>query len=397
MFSILDGIKVIDLSTIVLGPYATQFLGDFGADVIKVEAPQGDLFRSVGPGHSVNMGAPFLNCNRNKRSIVLDLTKPAGRQLLSKLIESADVFVHNMRSKSAEKLGIDYDSVKKINGKIVYCNACGFGQGGTYADDPAYDDTVQAISGLSYINADTSGAPRYLPTIVCDKVAGLHLAIAVLAGITNQLRTGQSIAIETPMFESMAAFLLVENLAGESFLPALGNMGYARLMSPMRKPFATKDGYISILPYNKNHWKKFLLLIDRADLVDDPRVTDAALRSKSLDMLYGVVADATDRHTSAQWLALMKEADIPCTKVNQLSDLLNDQHLKDVDFFQTIEHPSEGPLRSTRSPFNVTGVGTKQDLPTPNLGSDGVAILREAGFSTDEIEAARQAGGVSFV
>lgn len=394
MFNILNGIKVIDLTTIVLGPYATQFLGDFGADVIKVEAPSGDLFRTVRPGHSKNMGAPFLNCNRNKRSITLDLTNPTGMEVLHRLISSADVFVHNMRSKSAKKLGLSYEDVKKVNSNIVYCNACGFGKGGTYEDDPAYDDTVQAISGLSFINADASGAPRYLPTVLCDKVAGLHLAVAMLAAIAGREKSGKSIAIETPMFESIASFLLVEHLSGETFKPPLGEMGYARLMSPMRKPFSTKDGYISILPYNETHWKKFLTLIEREDLINDKRVTDPALRSKSLDMLYGLIASATPERTTSEWLLLLGRSDIPCARVNQLTDLLDDPHLKEVGFFQDIDHPTEGVLRTARSPFRVSGLDSQPDRPAPNHGNDGRVILQESGFTKEEIDIVSKSGAV---
>lgn len=396
MFKILNGIKIIDLTTIVLGPYATQFLGDFGADVIKVETPSGDLFRTVGPGRSKKMGAAFLNCNRNKRSISLDLTKPEGLQILYKLIASADVFVHNMRTKSAKKLGLAYDDIRKIKPDIVYCNACGFGQGGDYADQPAYDDTLQAVSGLASINADAVGVPRYLPTILCDKVAGLHLTISILTGILNRDKTGKSIAIETPMFESMAAFLMVEHLAGETFSPALGKTGYARLTSPMRKPFATQDGYISILPYNESHWKKFLAMIGRDDLVNDERVTDPALRSKSLDMLYGLVAEATPRYTTQKWQKLMAESDIPCAKVNGLEDLLHDPHLQQVDFFQQVDHPSEGKLRMARNAFNIQDVETKSDKAVPNLGADGMAIMREAGFSDAEIHLAVESKSISL-
>ncbi|MFC3051925.1 CaiB/BaiF CoA transferase family protein [Kordiimonas pumila] len=394
MFNILNGVKVIDLTTIVLGPYATQFLGDFGADVIKVEAPSGDLFRSVRPGQSENMGAPFLNCNRNKRSIILDLTKPEGLEALHRLISTADVFVHNMRSKSAKKLGLSYSDLKKIKKDIIYCNACGYGAGGAYENDPAYDDTVQAASGLAYLNADATGAPKYLPTVLCDKVAGLHLAIAILAGVAARARSGRGIAIETPMFESMAAFLMVEHLSGETFSPANGPVGYTRLMSAFRKPFATKDGYISIIPYNGAHWKKFLKLIKRDDLLEDERVNDPALRSRSLDMLYAVVAEATHIHTTGEWLTLLHSADIPCAKVNRLDDLLTDEHLSDVGLFEFVDHPTEGKIRNIRSAFKMDGAESLPDKLAPNLGGNSAEILSEAGFNDAEVARIAGSGGV---
>ena len=273
MLTLLNGIRVLDLTTVVLGPYATQILADFGADVIKVEPPAGDVFRSVRPGRSEQLGAGFLNTNRNKRSIAIDLRSDAGRRAFETLARQADVVVHNMRPKSARKLGVDFESLKAVNDRIIYCFAAGFGHVGEKADEPAYDDTIQAASGLAYLNAGAQGEPRFLPTIIADKVGGLHLALAVLAALASPDRGRKAICIEAPMFESMVSFLLVEQLAGRTFEPPLGGIGYDRLKSPYRKPFRTRDGFISIIPYTALQWTRFLGLVGRAQFAADPRVT----------------------------------------------------------------------------------------------------------------------------
>lgn len=392
MFDLLNGIRVVDLTTVVLGPYATQMLGDLGADVIKVEPLGGDVFRYVRPGHSNDMGAGFLNCNRNKRSITLDLRHPDGRKILHDLVRQADVIVHNMRPKSADKLGIGFEELRAVKSDIIYCYAAGFGQGGDYADEPAYDDIIQAVSGLAYLNANAAGEPRFLPTIIADKVGGLHLALAVLAGLASRNRDGKALCIEAPMFESMVSFLMVEQLAGRSFDPPLGGIGYDRLLSPYRKPFATSDGFISILPYNGAHWVRFLGLIGRDDLADDDRVTDPVKRSRNIDMLYAIIEQATPERTTAEWVTLLKQQDIPCAYVNRVEDLLDNAHLQQVRMFRTIDHPSEGRLVSVRTPFSVDGACESEDHHAARLGADSAAILRDIGFGEDEIRALIETG-----
>lgn len=394
MFDLLKGIKVIDLTTILLGPYATQLLGDLGADVIKVEPPDGDLLRYADAGRSRGMGAAYLNCNRNKRSIVLDLTKEVGRKSLHRMVESADVLVHNMRSRSADKLGIAYESVRAIRGDIIYCYASGFGQRGRLADEPAYDDIVQALSGLAFINAGNGDEPRYVPNTVCDKIGGLHLALSVLAGLLARSRTKKGMCIETPMFESVVSFLFVELLAGKTFEPAISGIGYHRLMTPFRRPFRTHDGYVSILPYTTAQWQRFLRLIGHDDLVDDGRITDATHRSRNIEWLYQLIAEVAPTRTTAEWSNELRRNDIPCAEVNRAEDVLTNAHLADVDLFRSTDHPSEGDLRSIRSPFTIAPGGVGEDRPAPALGSDGADILREAGFSEEEIERLARSGGV---
>lgn len=393
MLSLLKGLKIIDLTTVVLGPYATQTLADLGADVIKVEPIGGDGFRAVRPGHHGEMGAGFLNLNRNKRSIAIDLRAPEGLAALDRLVANADVVVHNMRAASADRLGIGFERLRTVNPGLVYCYTAGFGEGGRDSDEPAYDDTIQARSGLAWLNANAAGEPRFLSTIVADKVGGLHLAIGVLAGLAARARSGEAVCLEAPMFESMVSFLLVEQLAGRSFVPALGPTGYDRLLSPYRKPYRTRDGYIAVIPYNGVHWTRFLQLIGRTDLVGDPRVTDPVQRSRSIDMLYALIEEAVPERTTDEWLKLLGERDIPCAPVNKVESVLDDAHLTDVGMFREIEHPSEGRLLSVRSPFRA---GEElADTPAPALGGDSRELLREIGYENDAIDALIANGIVS--
>jgi len=392
MLPLLTGIRILDLTTVVLGPYATQMLGDLGADVIKVEPLAGDVFRAARPGRSARMGAHYLNCNRNKRSLAIDLARPEGREVLHRLVPTVDVVVHNMRPKSAAKLGLGFAQLRALHSTLIYCYSSGFGQDGRLADEPAYDDTIQAVSGFAWLNA-AEGAPRFLPTIVADKVAGLHLAVAVLAALASDKRGKEAICIEAPMFESMVSFLLVEQLAGRSFDPPLGRTGYHRLMSPHRKPYRTKDGFLAIIPHTGAHWQRFLDLIGRSDLAGDPRVTDSVQRSHHIDMLYALIEEAAPQRTTAEWLTELRARDIPCAEVNRTEDLLDHPHLADVGMFRHVAHPEEGPIVSVRSPFRAEGEA--EDVLAPELGADTREVLGEAGFDAEAIEALLAAGVVA--
>jgi crotonobetainyl-CoA:carnitine CoA-transferase CaiB-like acyl-CoA transferase len=383
MYELLNGVRILDLTTTYLGPYATQLLGDMGADIMKVEPIEGDVGRGPRPGRSPEMGAGFLNTNRNKRSIAINLRTQKGREVLFKLAAGADVLVHNMRPQAAAKLGLPYEQIRITNPKIIYCFAPGFGQNGPYAAEPAYDDIIQAISGLAQLNADATGAPRFLPSIIADKIVGLHLAFAVAAGLVQRLRTGQGCAIEVPMFESMVAFLLVEHLSGRTFAPPLGPAGYERMLAKNRRPYKTRDGYIAIMPYTTQQWTRFLECIGRAELLSADWVTDPVKRSANVDRLYQLIADAAPSRTNAEWLALLSDADIPSGPVNALNDLFSEPHLAGVGLFEETMHPSEGRLTSIRSPFRVGGAAPKPDRPTPRIGEGAESVLREAGF--DEI------------
>ncbi len=386
MLNLLHGVRILDFTTIVLGPYATQLLGDFGADVIKIENLEGDNFRAVRPGHSADMGAGYLNCNRNKRSLAINLKTEAGQGVLKRLLAQTDVVVHNMRGKTAAALGLAFEDLVAARPDIVLCHAPGFSQSGPYADKPAYDDIIQSASGIAALNADSNGQPRFLPSILCDKVGGLHLAIAVLGGIVHRLQTGKGCEIEAPMFESSVAFLMLEQLAGQSFQPPLGSTGYDRLLSPNRKPYPSADGYISLLPYTTRHWQRFLHLIDEPDLASAEWVLDPVQRSQRIDELYQVIASAMPKRTTEAWCRLLAEQDIPCSAVNSMDDLLDDEHLQVIGFFPEVEHESEGRLRSVRSPFSAQGAELVDDTPAPRTGEGGQEVLREMAFSEEEID-----------
>ncbi len=396
MYQLLKGLKIIDLTTIVLGPYATKILGDLGADVVKIEPIGGDQFRSVRPGRSPELGAGFVNLNVNKRSVSIDLSKAEGREVLNALLLGADAVVHNMRPKSAAKFGLTYEALKALKPDIIFCYAPGFGQDGDYADQPAYDDTIQAASGIAHLNANASGEPRFLPTIVGDKVGGLHLALSVLAGVAYHARTGEGCCIEAPMFESVVSFLLVEQLAGQSFVPPLGGMGYDRLLSPNRKPFATSDGFISILPYSTAHWTRFLRAIGRDDLAGLDWVVDPVRRSQNIDPLYRAIGEATSSRSTDEWCELLRRLDIPCARVNRPDELLTDPHLVSAGFFGEYEHPSEGRMKSARSPLRVIDGDTRTDLPAPGIGADTMDVLTEAGFAAKDIHALEERGIVKL-
>lgn len=392
MLTLLRGVRVVDLTTVVLGPYATRLLGDLGADVIKVEPPAGDVFRAVRPGRSKAMGAGFINANRNKQSIALDLRDPEALAALHAIVRQADVVVHNMRPKSANRLGIGFEQLREVNPSLIYCFASGFGQEGPLADEPAYDDTIQAVSGLAWLNQNAAGEPRFLSTIIADKVGGLHLAISVLAALAARNRDGRAVCIETPMFESLVSFLMLEQLAGRSFDPPLGGIGYDRLLSPYRKPFRTADGFVSIIPYNAAQWTGFLRLIGREDLAGDPRVIDDVERSRNIDMLYALIEEATPARPTAEWIDLLRQRDIPCAQVNRLDELFDHPHLEAVAMFRREDHPTEGPLMAVRAPFRMVGETEMSDRPAPGLGQDSRDVLRHAGLGEAAIEALFERG-----
>ena len=396
MFDLLKGLRVIDLSTIALGPYATQLLGDMGADVIKVESPGGDVFRAVRPGRRNDLGVAFLNYNRNKRSIVLDLKQAEGQAILGQLAERADVFVHNMRKSSAANLGASYETLAEINPKLVYCYSPGFGERGASRDDPAYDDVIQARSGLASLNADASGEPKFLRTIACDKIVGLHLALSVVSGVVRQQRTGRGVCIEVPMLESMASFLMLEHLAGHSLVPAEGELGYDRLMTANRKPHRTKDGYVVILPYSTKHWVRFFEICGLPDWAAAEKVVNPVQRSLHIDELYGKISELAPTRTSEEWMAALSEQDIPCSHVSSLEDLMTDAHLLEAELFNRISDPRIGELLEVRSPFQVDGtIGGASNRVAPGLGEHTDEILRDLGHSDTSINQLKQTGIVA--
>jgi crotonobetainyl-CoA:carnitine CoA-transferase CaiB-like acyl-CoA transferase len=383
----LAGVRVIDCTTVVLGPWAAQQLGDLGADVVKVEPPEGDTTRQLGPMRNPAMGAFYLAVNRNKRSIVLDLKQEAARQVLLRLAESADVLLHNYRPQAARRLGMSYETFRAGNPGLVYVGTYGFRATGPYGDKPAYDDIIQAASGVASLQAALLGEPRYVPTIVADKTSSMTVLVAVLAALHHKARTGEGQEVEVPMFESMAAWVMVEHLYGETFRPASETIGYKRILNPNRRPFKTRDGYLAILPYTDQNWRDFFALTGRADLLDDPRFKTLGSRLKHIEILYDELARIATTRTNAEWLTELDRLSIPGMIVNSLESLLHDPHLEATGFWQVVEHPSEGTLRMPGIParYSKTPASIRQ-LP-PRLGEHSLEILREAGLDAAQIDA----------
>jgi crotonobetainyl-CoA:carnitine CoA-transferase CaiB-like acyl-CoA transferase len=387
MIPLLKGLRILDLTSVILGPYGTQILGDLGAEVIKVEPPEGDSMRPVAPLAAPGLSAIFSNFNRNKRSVVLDLKSEAGKAALRKLLPTADVFVHNMRQEAMDKLGFTFNAVRAANPRVIYAAAIGFGRHGRYAGKPAYDDVIQAASGFAGLFQMRDGAPLYAPSIAADKVSGIHLAYALLAALLYRERTGEVPGyVEVPMFELMAAFSLSEHLGAATF-EENGKVGYLRVLSPSRRPYKTKDGWVGVLPYTQRNWTKILIEIGRPEVAELDWFKNATERSSRVDELYNILAGALTDRTTAEWLAIFERLDIPSQPVRTPQDLLSDAHLEDVGFFTT-NFSSETPVKRTlRQAVNVENVETTRDLPPPLLGADTAAVLREAGCTEAEIAA----------
>lgn len=375
----LAGIRVIDLTTVVLGPFATQMLGDLGADVIKVEAPEGDNCRWIGPSRNKGMGAYFAMLNRNKRSVVLDLKKSAAREALLRLVDGADVFVHNMRLGAAERLGLSYAALSAHNPRLVYACASGFRKASSKQEHPAFDDLIQGMSGLAALNAGPDGAPRYVPSVVVDKLTGQMLASMIGMALFHRERTGQGQEVHVPMLETMLSFLLVEHMWGVALnQPELG-MGYPRMLTPHRRPYATKDGYISVIAVSDAHWSRLFEAMGRASLIENPRFATIAARSDNVDALYAVLTEGMRERSTAEWLGILGALDIPCGPANSLTDLLDDDYLRETEFFQHMRHPRDGEVTITAVPASFSASPASVRRLWPALGEHTNEVLREIG------------------
>lgn len=375
----LAGLRVLDLTTVILGPYATQILGDFGADVIKIERPGGDPSRYMSPGRNHGMSGIAMNLHRNKRSIVLDLKQENDKTIFHRLLTKSDIVVHNMLPPVVEALDISYETLRRCHPDLIYCTATGFADGGPYSGKPAYDDLIQGASGLASLMEPMCGEMRYFPGIVCDKVTGLALVNAILAAVVYRERTGEGQEVTVPMFETMLSFNLVEHVADALFEPAESDFGYRRVLSPGRKPYRTQDGHICALPYSDRDWAAFFHIIGRSELCNDPRFADMSGRTAHIDELYALVATAMLSRSTRDWLSALEAENIPVVPVMCIADMEADPHIEGTGFLQHRVHPTEGAYKEIAIPAKFSASQTGRPSPAPVLDEHRQELLEEAG------------------
>ncbi|MBV9151673.1 MAG: CoA transferase [Alphaproteobacteria bacterium] len=386
----LAGIRVIDLTAAVLGPVATQILGDLGAEVIKIEPPEGEMMRGIGPARHGGMAAYYLNVNRNKKSLVLDLKRPPAREALLRLAATADVFVHNMRPGAAERLGIDYAAIAAVNPRIIYAWASGYRKDGPERDRAAFDDVIQGESGLAAINGGAAngpdgGPPRYVPMVVCDKVCGYVLASSIGMALFHRERTGKGQEIHVPMLETMVAFNMVDHLWHGVFGEPEKGLGYPRMLTPWRRPYATADGYICLLATTDRQWRNLFTALDCRELIDDPRFASIPSRTANIDALYTILGERMRLRSTAEWRERLDGADVPNGVVNDMPAVATHPDLHASGFFEPYEHPSEGRCVAMPYPVVFSDSPSGQRLPPPRLGEHNSEILGPLGYSPAEI------------
>jgi crotonobetainyl-CoA:carnitine CoA-transferase CaiB-like acyl-CoA transferase len=384
----LQGVRVLDLTTVVMGPYATQILADFGADVIKVEPPDGDVMRYAWPFRNPGMGHIFLNANRNKRSVVLDLKHPEARAACVALAKTADVLVYNIRPQAMARLKLSYEDVRAVNPRIIYVGCFGYSQRGPYAAKAAYDDLIQGAAGIPWLlRKQGAETPRYAPIIVADRSVGQQVASAVSAALYFREKTGKGQRVDVPMFEHLLQIVLGEHLGGHTFEPQHGEAGYARMLAPDRRPYPTKDGHVCCLIYNDKQWKAFFDVIGQQEKFKDPKFSNQEVRSKHYPEAYAFVAAEMKKRTTAEWLEALERADIPVQRMNSVDDIVADPHLAAIGYFRTVEHPTEGRIRSMAVPSEWSESPPQYRRHAPRLGEHTREVLREAGLADQQIDA----------
>ncbi len=388
----LDGVRILDLTSVILGPYATQLLGDLGADIVKVESPEGDSSRYVTPGRSHGMSGTAVNLHRNKRSIVLDLKQDAGRAALLRLAEGADALIHNMLPTTMARLGLAHDDIAVVRPDIVYCACTGYGPGGPWSGRPAYDDLIQGASGMAALMQKMHGEPLFFPAVLCDKLVGVAAVNAMVAALFHRERSGEGQYVEVPMLETVVSFNMAEHACDSLFEPPLAEFGYARVLTPNRRPYPTADGHVCILAYTDRQWRGLFGLMGRPELASDPRFADLPARSRNIDELYGLVRAATPAKTTDEWLALCLEATIPATRVADLNEARQDPHLTGSGFLAERTHPSEGRYMAVGIAPHFSRTPGEIRREAPRLGEHGGELLREAGYDDAEIAALRASG-----
>ena len=391
----LHGLRIIDLTTVIMGPFATATLADLGADVIKVESLEGDMSRGIGASRHDGMSALTLNLQRNKRSIAVDLNSPDGRAILDDLVRGADVLVTNLRPRSRAKLGITYERLSKINAGLILCTAQAYGSETAHRDDPAYDDIVQAASGSAKLSELVDGVPRFAPYVIADKVVGLYIVIAVLAAAMDKRTTGLGQEVDVPMVDAMIGFNLVEHFGGHTFTPAEGDFGWARVLTPERAPTRTADGWICVLPYSTKNWNDFFTLADRPDLVNNPRYATINDRHRHMGELLSEVRKVTPERTTSQWLTACAQHGIPASNLRDLATAHDDEYVLAQELISKRDHPTEGEYYATRTPFRMSRTPASLTRHAPMLGEDSAHVLDELGYPEDRIQRLLQAGVVT--
>jgi crotonobetainyl-CoA:carnitine CoA-transferase CaiB-like acyl-CoA transferase len=383
----LAGIRVLDLTTVQMGPWCTRIMSDFGADVIKVEAPEGDSSRYTGVPKHRGMSGTFQHNGRGKRSIALDLKQPEAQDAIRRLVPTVDAFASNIRPAALGRLGLDYASIRELNSSIVYLSMVGYGSAGRYAGRPAYDDLIQAAAAIPMLLQRSTGQPRFIPMAAIDRIVGSAAANALLAGLLAKARTGIGQQIEVPMFETIAQFVLSEHMQGQTFDPPTSPAGYPRTLSQHRRPYPTKDGFIAALPYNDGQWRRFFEAVGKGEMLKtDPRFADITARTANIDSLYEMIGEELKHRTTAEWLEILEKNDIPCMRPHTLETLMEDPHLADAEFFRWVDHPSEGRIRTMREPSTWSVTKPPTGRFAPRLGQQTREILAEAGFDLHAID-----------
>ena len=388
----LAGIRILDLSAVIMGPYCTQILADLGAEVVKVESPEGDIIRNVGPGKEKNMAAMFLANNRGKKSIALDLATVEGHQVCLKLAETADIVIHSMRPSSIARLRLDYEAIRKVSPDVIYCALVGFGLEGPYAGKPAYDDIIQSASGLTALETELHGKPGYTATVVADKVSSLTAVYSIMAALIARMRGAGGQYLEVAMFETMVSFNLVEHICGAIYPKPISRAAYSRVLSRNRYPYKTKTADITALVHTDRHFRKFWSMVGRDDVLKDLRFANITARTENVDAYYKALADEFLKRPGEEWVEMLEEASIPVQKINTLDELFDDVHLKAVGFFKEVPQGEQGTIRVPGSPVKFSGTPPRVSEGAPKLGQNYAEILADLGYSEDEIVALKAAG-----
>ena len=387
----LSGVKILDLTSVVMGPFATQILAELGADVTKVESLSGDNMRDVGPMNSPGMGHLHMHLNRGKRCIALNLKDPAGREAIMRMLPAVDVLVYNVRPQAMARLGLSYEEVRAVNERLIYVGTYGYSERGERAGRAAYDDLIQGVTGVPWLmSREGAESPRYVPLNFADRVTGLHAVYSVTAALYHRERTGRGQSIEVPMFETISHFVLGDHLAGLSYKPARGPSGYERLRH--RRIYRTSDGYLCVLVYNEGQWRRFFDAIGRPEVMQEPRFATHANRASHIGEIYDMLSEIMETRSSDEWMQLLQKADIPVARMNAVDDLLSDSHLESSGFFREETHPTEGPMYAMRTPTDWSDSAPQATTPAPRLGEHTKQVLLELGYDEDEITRMRDAG-----